>query len=57
MDKGDPIPSLDRRQVWIALFCELTIPEIPEDMEWAFSLEEEEERITDPLLNDICFAV
>jgi hypothetical protein len=52
MADGEPIPPADARRLWIALFCD-PIGEFPDNMD-NFA---EEERITDPLINDMIYAL
>jgi hypothetical protein len=51
---GEPIPRLDPRRLWIALFCQLTVGEFPDAIDFP---SEEDEPITDPLLKDVFFAL
>jgi hypothetical protein len=53
MADGETIPRTDPRRLWISLACRLTIGEFPDEMEFF----QEEQRFTDPLLDDIVFAL
>jgi hypothetical protein len=60
MTAGDRIQKTDPRQLWIILFCMLTIPIFPDF--WDNNPQEEEDEInayrrSDPLLDDIFFAL
>jgi hypothetical protein len=57
---GDPIPDLDPRQLWLIMYCIVTVP-IPNFVDKLLLSREKEEdfsdRDTDPLLKDIHFAL
>jgi hypothetical protein len=52
MADGEPIPPVDARRLWIALFCH-PIGKFPDDI----GVFAEEESITDPLINDMIYAL
>jgi hypothetical protein len=56
MADGEPIPTLDARRLWIALACQITAGEFPDDME-SPKEEQKDPLLSDPLLNDIAFAL
>jgi hypothetical protein len=57
MADGKPIPTLDARRLWIILFCEITEPAFPDRFPYDVDFSQEEERSSDPLLDDIIFAL
>ena len=60
MTAGDPIPDNDPRQLWLTLFCIMTVGDPIQAFENRLSREKEENRshrANDPLLKDIFFAL